>query len=112
MPSNAAHPASPIPVGAAHGLDGAAALGWDGVLQGGQTLALVRAADVNDATTAIALVRRNQTVLLNCSEVSPPQAQRLFDIVSGGVCAVDGQVRRLSAVLLLACPALASLEHL
>lgn len=79
--------------------------------RGGPGLTVLRARDHRDATTAIAMVRRNQVVLINCSALENQQAQRLFDMVSGGVLALNGQVCQISPQVVLACSALTSLHH-
>lgn len=76
----------------------------------GHRLTVLQAVDHRDATKAIAMVRRNQVVLINCSALERQQAQRLIDIVSGGVLAMDGQVRQLSPQVVLACSALTVLQ--
>lgn len=78
---------------------------------GGPGLTVLKARDHRDATTAIAMVRVNQVVLINCSAMQPRQAQRLIDMVSGGVLALNGQLRQISPQVVLACSALTSLQH-
>lgn len=77
----------------------------------GQMLTVLKPHDHRDATTAIAMVRSNQVVLINCSALDERQAQRLIDMVSGGVLAMDGQVRQISPQVVLACSALTVLQH-
>lgn len=76
----------------------------------GHRLALLKATDLRDATTAIALVRRNHVVVLNCGGMEERQSQRLIDMVHGGVVAMDGQMRRISSDVVLACSALIALH--
>ena len=76
----------------------------------GPRMTLLRALDLQDATTAIALVRSNQVVLINCSAMQEPLAQRFIDMVSGGIVAMDGQIRQLSPQVMLACSGLTSLQ--
>ena len=72
----------------------------------GPCLSVVHARDVDDAFAVIRVVRGNEAVLLNCSQLPPRLGVRLIDICSGGVCAMDGQVHRISPDLVLFTPGL------
>ncbi len=65
---------------------------------------------LDDAGTVISAVRRNGVVVLNCGNLSARAGQRLIDMVSGGLLAIDGQVRRIGDDVLLCCPAITSVE--
>lgn len=71
-----------------------------------QGLKIVNASGIADAFAVVRDVRGNQAVLLNCSQLNTRLATRLIDICSGGVCAMDGRVHRISAELVLFAPAL------
>lgn len=71
---------------------------------------LLEARGLDDAEAAITAVRRNSSVVLQCEHMHPRLAQRLIDMVSGGVCAMDGHERRISAQVMLFLPAAAKLE--
>jgi FtsZ-interacting cell division protein YlmF len=72
----------------------------------GVALSVLHASGVADAFEVIRVVRSNQAVLLNCSQLAARMGNRLIDICSGGVCAMDGQVHRISDALVLFAPAL------
>ena len=72
----------------------------------GPGLSVVHACGITDAFEVIRVVRANQAVLLNCSQLTSRLGSRLIDICSGGVCAMDGQVHRISSDLVLFAPAL------
>jgi hypothetical protein len=72
----------------------------------GPAMSVVHACGISDAFAVIKIVRANQAVLLNCSQLTGQLSSRLIDICSGGVCAMDGQVHRISAELVLFAPAL------
>ena len=72
----------------------------------GPILSVVHARGIPDAFAVIRVVRANQSVLVNCSQLTSSLGRRLIDICSGGVCAMDGQVHRISADLVLFAPAL------
>lgn len=72
----------------------------------GPALSVLHARGVDDAFEVIKVVRSNQAVLLNCSQLATRMGRRLIDICSGGVCAMDGQVHRISDELVLFAPAL------
>ena len=72
---------------------------------------LVQARGLADAEVAISSVRQNNSVVLQCGGLEPPLAQRIIDMVSGGVCAIDGQIRHISPDVVLCLPALANLEQ-
>jgi FtsZ-interacting cell division protein YlmF len=67
---------------------------------------VIHASSIADAFEVIQVVRSNQVVLLNCSQLDTRLGTRLIDICSGGVCAIDGQVHPISAELVLFAPAL------
>lgn len=72
----------------------------------GPAMSVVHASGISDAFAVIRVVRANQAVLLNCSQLTDRLGNRLIDICSGGVCAMDGQVHRISPELVLFAPAL------
>jgi len=72
----------------------------------GPALHVVHARGIADAYAVIRVVRDNQAVLLNCSQLAGRFGGRLIDICSGGICAMDGQVHRINADLVLFAPAL------
>ncbi|MFM1811408.1 MAG: Cell division protein SepF [Cyanobacteriota bacterium] len=74
---------------------------------GGPALRVVHASGIADAFAVIRDVRCNQAVLLNCGQLDIRLGRRLNDICSGGVSAMDGQVHRISAELVLFAPAMA-----
>jgi FtsZ-interacting cell division protein YlmF len=75
-----------------------------GLAAGG--LVLVQARGLDDAEVAITAVRHNSTVVLRCEHLGP----RLIDMVSGGVCAMDGRTHHISPQVVLFLPAAASLD--
>ena len=94
-------------------LSGASAAGSraaEPIQAAGPALSVVYARDIADAFEVIRVVRTNQTVLVNCSQLASGVGSRLIDICSGGVCAMDGQVHHISADLVLFAPALTRLE--
>ena len=72
----------------------------------GPVLRVIHARSIDDAFELIRVVRGNQAVLLNHSLLDTGLGSRLIDICSGGVCAMDGQVHRIGAELVLFAPAL------
>lgn len=72
---------------------------------------VVQARGLADAEVAISSVRQNNNVVLQCGGLEPPLAQRIIDMVSGGICAIDGQIRVISPDVVLCLPALAILEQ-
>lgn len=79
-----------------------------GLAAGG--LVLVQARGLDDAEVAITAVRHNSTVVLRCEHLGPRLAQRLIDMVSGGVCAMDGRTHHISPQVVLFLPAATSLD--
>lgn len=77
---------------------------------GGPALSVLHASTIADAFELISIVRTNQSVLLNCSRLERSMGQRLVDICSGGVTALDGRMHRISAEVVLFAPALTRLE--
>ena len=77
-----------------------------------QRLNVVRACNLSDAGAAISLVRSREVVLLDCAALEQHLAQRLIDMVSGGLSALGGQLHRIGPSLLLACPALTQVQNL
>lgn len=91
-----------------HRLPGSLAPGGDQAEQA--DLMVLWARGLDDAGTVISTVRRNGVVVLNCARMGAQAAQRLIDLVSGGVLAMDGQTRRISGDVLLCCPAITRIE--
>lgn len=77
---------------------------------GGPTLQVMYADGIDDAFAVIRAVRTNQSVLLNCSALEEGCGERLITICTGGICALDGLVRRISADVVLFAPALTRLQ--
>ncbi|MEB3173389.1 MAG: cell division protein SepF [Cyanobacteriota bacterium] len=73
-------------------------------------LHVMKASSLVDAGSAINLVRSREVVLLDCAALEPRLAQRLLDMVSGGLAAIDGQLHRIGPSLLLASPALTPVQ--
>ena len=73
-------------------------------------LSVVHAQSISDAFEVLRMVRSNQATVLNCSGVTDALGQRLVDICSGGVRAMDGQISHISATVVLFAPALARIE--
>jgi len=63
-----------------------------------------------DAVDAVVAVQEFKTVVLHLSAMSPEQAQRTIDFVSGGVFAMDGQSERLGETVFLFAPALVTIS--
>jgi|GEM_PF-4927121 len=80
-----------------------------GLATGG--LVLVQARGLDDADVAITAVRHNGTVVLQCEHLEPRLAQRLIDMVSGGVCAMDGKIHHISSQAVLFLPAAATFDR-
>ncbi|MBM5801386.1 MAG: cell division protein SepF [Cyanobacteria bacterium K_DeepCast_35m_m2_023] len=69
-------------------------------------LVVLHAHSLNAAQEAIQNVRDNSTVVLNCDGLSQPLAQRLLDVVRGGLCALDGRLTPIGADVVLLQPAI------
>lgn len=69
-------------------------------------LVVLQAQTLAAAEDAISIVRSNGTVVLNCAAMPAPLAQRLIDLVRGGLCAIDGLVDPIGTQVLLLRPAL------
>ena len=54
--------------------------------------------------TAIAAIREQKTVLIDCTAMEADQAQRLLDVIAGGVYAVDGDSACLEERVFLFTP--------
>lgn len=64
-----------------------------------------------DAMQAVVAVQQQKTVVLHLGAMSPEEAQRTIDFVSGGVYAMDGQSERLGDTVFLFAPALVSIQR-
>ena len=69
-------------------------------------LVVLQAQSLNAAQEAIQNVRDNATVLLNCEGLSRPLSQRILDVVSGGLCAIDGRLTPVGTDVVLLEPAI------
>lgn len=79
-------------------------LSW--ATQASPTIRVINASGIGDAGSAIDLVRSQHVVLINCAGLEQRLAQRLNDMVCGGLTALGGQLHSISPTLLLACPTL------
>lgn len=64
-----------------------------------------------EATAAVLAVQRLKTVVLHLGGMSPSEAQRTIDFVSGGVFAMDGQSERLGDTVFLFAPSLVAITR-
>lgn len=80
------------------------------VAGGGSQLTVLRARNLETAQEAIAIVRANGTVVLNCETMPAELAQRLLDVIGGGLCAIDGSIESISAGVALLRPAFSALQ--
>jgi FtsZ-interacting cell division protein YlmF len=75
-------------------------------------IVLLAPSGLEDASVLIAAVRAGRLVLVDASAAGSGVMQRLIDICSGAVMAMDGQVQALADQLYLFAPALAKIEEL
>ena len=73
-------------------------------------LVILQAQSLNAAEEAIAIVRGNGTVVLNCSGMPQALAHRTRDVVHGGLCAIDGLIEPIGTQVLLLRPSLSRLH--
>lgn len=64
-----------------------------------------------DAMQAVVAVQQQKTVVLHLGAMSPEEAQRTIDFVSGGVYAMDGQSERLGDTVFLFAPTLVAIHR-
>jgi cell division inhibitor SepF len=64
-----------------------------------------------EATEAVLAVQRLKTVVLHLGSMTPAEAQRTIDFVSGGVYAMDGQSERLGDTVFLFAPSLVAITR-
>ncbi|MEB3270372.1 MAG: cell division protein SepF [Synechococcus sp.] len=64
-----------------------------------------------DGMAAVRAVQQQKTVVLHLGRMSPEEAQRTIDFVSGGVYAMEGQSERLGDTVFLFAPALVAIER-
>lgn len=64
-----------------------------------------------DAMQAVMAVQQQKTVVLHLGAMSPEEAQRTIDFVSGGVYAMDGQSERLGDTVFLFAPTLVAIHR-
>ena len=72
--------------------------------QQGPAVNVINASAVSDAGSAIELVRSQHVVLINCAGIEQRLAQRLSDMINGGITALGGELHCIGPTLLLACP--------
>ena len=96
---------------AQHSLDAASPRGQWSIrpvhASGHAELVVLQACNLDAAEDAIRIVRSRGTVVLNCASMSAELAQRLLDVVRGGLCAIDGCYEPISPQVVLLRPALA-----
>jgi len=64
-----------------------------------------------EAVDAVLAVQEFKTVVLHLSAMTPEEAQRTIDFVSGGVFAMDGQSERLGDTVFLFAPAMVTISR-
>ena len=64
-----------------------------------------------DAMQAVTAVQQQKTVVLHLGSMTPEEAQRTIDFVSGGVYAMDGQSERLADTVFLFAPSLVTIHR-
>lgn len=77
---------------------------------GHHQVVVIQASSLDDAAQVITLVRSNQVVLLNCEALEQGLAQRLIDMVHGGVSAMDGHLQAITQGVVLACSGLTAVQ--
>lgn len=72
--------------------------------RGMAALTIVRARSLDDARVAIELLRSNTTTLVQVGDVGAALQRRISDLLSGALCAMDGEMARVSDDVLLLRP--------
>ena len=72
--------------------------------RGMQSLSILQGRSLDDGRRAIELLRGKTTVVFQLGDTELPLRQRLTDLISGGLCAIGGQLTCISDDVLLLRP--------